>query len=141
MIGNPGESEEDVRKGFELFSKIPGLLIAYIPQFTPFPGTKVWGECYPNIVRGADGRIPWEKFDASHGSVMADTIDGLRDELELAFYTSERYVADMQKAIAESFLPVQFFLGRFGYMVKTFAGHPLVGRVEGILHTLEAMAH
>lgn len=141
MIGNPGESEADVRKGFELFSKIPGLLIAYIPQFTPFPGTKVWAQCYPKIVRGADGRIPWEKFDASHGSVLSGMKDGLRDELELAFYTSERYIADMRKAIADGFLPVQFFLGRFSYMVKTFADRPLVEKAKDILHTLEAMLH
>lgn len=136
MIGNPGESEAEVRKGFDLFSKIPGLMVAYIPQFTPFPGTGVWKECYPEIVRGPDGRIPWEKFDASHGSVLHGMVDSLRDELELSFYTSERYLADMRKAIADGFLPVKFFINRFTYMAEKFAEHQLVGKVNAVLEKL-----
>jgi radical SAM superfamily enzyme YgiQ (UPF0313 family) len=129
IFGNPGESEEQVRKGFEKFSSLKGLHIAYLPIFTPFPGTALWKEAYESgkLVRNETGNIDWSKFDASAGALdLGYDIAGLRNELELQFYTSERYYGDMLVAIQRDSAKAAMFKSRFNYLNRLFPRNKLV---------------
>jgi radical SAM superfamily enzyme YgiQ (UPF0313 family) len=129
IFGNPGESEEQVRKGFEMFSNLKGLHLAYLPIFTPFPGTALWKEAYDSgkIVRDGSGKIDWSKFDASAGALdLGYDIAGLRNELELQFYTSERYHSDMLTAIQQDPKKAGMFKARFNYLNRLFPGNKLI---------------
>ncbi|MFH1785518.1 MAG: radical SAM protein [Candidatus Micrarchaeota archaeon] len=134
MIGNPGETTEEVLRGFSMFSAIKGLHVAYIPQFTPFPGTQIWSECYPDVKR-IDGKIAWELFDASHSVYSSGMPENLREMLEVEFYTSERYLSDMHIAINAGFLPSQFFKNRFDFMQRTFGNSE---KLDAILRSLQS---
>jgi anaerobic magnesium-protoporphyrin IX monomethyl ester cyclase len=123
ILGNLEESEEDVRKGFEKFSTLQGLFRAYLPTFTPFPGTKLWKEAYDSgkLVRNEQGNIDWEKFDASEGALKLNyDIASLRNELEVEFYTSARFQKDMYEILTTRPELKAMFIGRFNYLKKKF---------------------
>lgn len=129
MLGNLGESVEDVRTGFEIFKSLGNLLIAYIPVFTPFPGTKVWGDAYSSglLPRNHDGSINWTRFNASTGALnLGYDIEALRNELEIEFYTSSRYRRDMRMKLEQNPAGKALFLGRFNYLNREFPGDPRV---------------
>lgn len=144
IVGNMGESQEDVKKGFEKFSSLEGLLYAYIPIFTPFPGTALWGEAYKSgkLARDANGKIDWSKFNASAGAIdLGYDIAKLRDEFEIQFYTSERYERDMETAIQENPARKTEFRTRLNYLLKRFGENPqltpLLEKATKILEKLE----
>jgi len=136
MLGNLDESMEDVRAGFEIFKGLDNLLIAYIPVFTPFPGTKVWGNAYSSglLPRNHDGSIDWTRFDASAGALsLGYDIGALRNELEIEFYTSNRYRRDMLIKLGQNPASKALFLGRFNYLNREFSGDPRVQEMLALL--------
>lgn len=124
MVGSPGESEDDVRAGFDIFKNLENLFIAYIPVFTPFPGTPIWKETFHSgLLPRTDNnsRVDWERFNASAGALNTGyDIGRLRDELEVEFYTSKRYSRDMQNAHKRNPKLARLFLGRFEHLHRTF---------------------
>lgn len=124
IIGNFGESREEVLEGFAKFSELKGLLIAYIPLFTPFPGTALWKEAYESgkIKRLPNGDMDWESFNASDGAFTTEYGDmgKFRDELELRFYTSVKYISDMLEAIKTRPELLPMFEGRFERFREVF---------------------
>lgn len=125
ILGNLGESVEDVRAGFEIFKNLENLLLAYIPVFTPFPGTKIWGDAYSSglLPRNPDGNIDWMRFNASAGALnLGYDIGALRNELEIEFYTSSRYRRDMLKNLESTPALRGLFVGRFSYLGRLFPG-------------------
>ena len=136
MLGNLGESVEDVRTGFEIFKGLDNLLIAYIPVFTPFPGTKIWGDAYSLglLPRNHDGSIDWTRFNASTGALnLGYDIEALRNELEIEFYTSSRYRWDMQMKLEQNPASKALFLGRVNYLNREFPGDPRVQEMLALL--------
>lgn len=136
MLGNIGESEADVRTGFEIFTNLENLLIAYIPVFTPFPGTKVWADAYSSglLPKNSEGNIDWVRFDASAGALnLGYDIEALRNELEVEFYTSARYQRNMLEIVRKTPARKVLFLGRFKYLERLF---PDDRRVQGMLDLL-----
>ncbi|MDD3861593.1 MAG: radical SAM protein [Candidatus Gracilibacteria bacterium] len=127
IIGNFGESREEVLEGFAKFSELKGLLIAYIPLFTPFPGTALWKEAYESgkIKRLPNGDMDWESFNASFGAFTTEygDMEKFRDELELRFYTSVRYISDMLEAIKTRPELLPMFEGRFSRFREVFANN------------------
>jgi len=133
IFGNMEESQEDGAKGFEKFSGLENLHLAYLPIFTPFPGTGLWEEAYNSgkLIRTAEGKIDWSKFDASAGALdLGYDIEGLRNSSELDFYTSERYQRDMKTEIEQHPETIGMFKSRFNYLANLF---PEDERVQGIL--------
>ncbi len=129
ILGNLGETADEVRAGFEKFSRLRGLHVAYLPIFTPFPGTGLWREAYNSgkIARDASGKIDWSKFDASAGALdLGYDVAALRNELEIQFYTSSRYHVDMLAAITRDSSLARFFESRFQYLNRLFPENPLV---------------
>ena len=129
IFGNLGENGEEVRKGFEKFSSLRNFHIVYLPIYTPFPGTALWKEAYDSgkIVRDKSGNIDWSRFDASTGALDLDyDIAGLRNKLELQFYTSERYHADMLTAIQGDPKMVEMFKTKFNYLSRLFPDNELI---------------
>lgn len=123
MVGYFDETPEEVIDGFKLFSDIPRLLIAYVPIFTPIPGTGVWKKAYDSgkLKRTGDGRIDWSKFDTSEGAMDLDyKVKALRNELEQEFYTSERFHGDMMKEIKRNPSLIPMFKGRFNFLNSKF---------------------
>lgn len=132
MLGNPGETLDDVLAGFEIFKELDNLLVAYVPVFTPFPGTKVWADAYSLglLPRNSEGNIDWARFDVSAGALdVGYNIEALRNELEIVFYTSNRYWRDMQMKLEQNPASKAFFLGRFTYLDREFPGDPRVQEV------------
>lgn len=77
MIGNPGETLDDINKTRELIRRLP-LHHVGISLTTPFPGTELWRMCEDK------GRIPehldWTVFDFDHAPIQVSdtfTIDQL----------------------------------------------------------------
>jgi len=129
MVGNLGETEKQVRKGFERFSNLRNLHVAYLPIFTPFPGTELWYESYHSgkLARDKKGNIDWAKFDGSAGALdLGYDIKELRNQLELEFYTSQRYKEDMYEEIQGNPTKKTMFQKRFEYLNRTFPGNELV---------------
>jgi len=140
ILGNLGETEEEVRQNFEKFCNLKGLVVAYIPTFTPFPGTKLWEKTYKSgtLIRTEDGNIDWTRFDSSKGAMRFDyDIDSVRDELEVQFYTSERYHQDMLAILQKQPLAIKMFKGRFEYLKNEFGGNELVENRLDELRQLE----
>ncbi|KKQ59339.1 MAG: Cobalamin B12-binding domain protein [Parcubacteria group bacterium GW2011_GWE2_38_18] len=136
ILGNLGETEAEVREGFELFKNIKGLLTAYIPVFTPFPGTAIWAEAYDSglLARTAKGGIDWEQFNASAGALnLGYDIETLRNQLELEFYTSSRYTEDMLNAIENNPDAKKLFIGRFNYLDRVFPKDERIQRQLALL--------
>ena len=136
MLGNIGESEADVRTGFEIFTNLENLFSAYIPIFTPFPGTKLWADAYSSglLPRDSKGNIDWTRFDASAGALnLGYDIEALRNELEIQFYTSSRYCRDMLKKLEQNPTSKAKFLGRFNYMNREFPDNPRVQKMLDLL--------
>jgi len=129
MVGNPDESEKEVKVGFEKFSSLKNLFIAYIPTYTPFPGTKLWREAYESglLARTESGEIDWAKFDASAGALnLGYDIENLRNRLEVEFYTSERYRTDMLNELSIHPELLALFKSRFNYIKNTFGENETV---------------
>lgn len=136
IFGNLGESEEEVREGFKKFSNLRDLHIAYLPIFTPFPGTKLWKEAYESgrLIRNKAGKIDWTRFDTSAGAMeLGYNMGKIRNELELEFYTSERYHKDMKKAIQTESAKIELFRSRFNYLSSLYPENKLIGdRLAGL---------
>lgn len=129
MIGNLGESVADVRMGFKMFKRLHNLVVAYIPVFTPFPGTSVWAEAYSSgcLPRLNDGGINWGCFDASSGVIdQGYDVAAIRNEMEIQFYTSDRYWEDMNKMLHLKPESRAMFEGRFNYLDREFPGDPRI---------------
>lgn len=129
IFGNLGETEEQVREGFEMFSGLQNLHVAYLPIFTPFPGTGLWKEAYDSgrLARTPEGNIDWARFDASAGALdLGYDIEGLRNQFELEFYTSERFRRDMHDEIKRTPEKVGMFKARLNYLNGLFPGNELV---------------
>ena len=129
MLGNLGENEKQVRECFEKFCNLHNLLVAYLPIFTPFPGTGMWREAYDSgkIIRDSAGNIDWSRFDASTGALdLGYDVAELRNELELQFYISERYNKDMTQEIEKAPTRIRMFRARFSYLNRLFPENKLV---------------
>jgi len=129
IVGNPDETEEQTREGFTRFSGMNNLYVAYIPVYTPFPGTDLWKEAYDSgkLKRDKEGNIDWASFDASKGALDLDyDVKGLRDRLEIEFYTSDRYQADMRQELSFNPESIGMFKGRFNYLNNLFPGNTVV---------------
>ncbi|MFA6888688.1 MAG: radical SAM protein [Candidatus Woesearchaeota archaeon] len=129
IIGNLGENEQQVRIAFEKFTRLQELHIAYIPIYTPFPGTKLWKEAYDSgkLVRTREGRIDWSRFNASAGALnLGYNVEELRNQLELDFYTSQRYQRDMGVEIERRPELIGLFRGRFNYLNRIMPGNETV---------------
>jgi len=125
IVGNTGETKEEVGRGFSRFGSLQNLYLAYIPVFTPFPGTGLWGEAYNSgkLKRTAEGGIDWSNFDAGDGAMdLGYDIASFRNQLEFEFYTSERYQKDMFSCIGRSPAMVGMFKSRFGFLLKSHEG-------------------
>lgn len=123
MVGYFGESPEQVKRGFKLFSEIQHLLFAYIPVFTPIPGTGVWKPAYDSrkLRRDKNGGIGWSAFDASEGAMnLGYGVRRLRDMLEQEFYTSQRYRKDMMEEIKRNPSSIRMFRDRFNFLHRNF---------------------
>jgi len=121
IVGNPRESSDKVKEGFERFKQIDDLVIAYVPIYTPFPGTGLWKIDYDSgkIIRKPDGRIDWSRFDASQGALELDyDIQQLRGDMEVDFYTSARFQRDMSVMLKDKPGMLPFFEGRFKFMAE-----------------------
>jgi len=137
ILGNLGESEEEVMEGFSKFISLKGLLLAYIPTFTPFPGTALWKESYDSgkLARLPNGGIDWSRFDASAGALdLGYDVGKLRNELELSFYTSQRYLDDMFEILKNCPERKAMFIGRFKRLQEVFGGNEVV---DGVLERLK----
>lgn len=129
ILGNLEESATDVVFSFRLLEKIRNLMMAYLPVYTPFPGTALWPEAYTSgwLARKSDGRIDWEKFDANGGALnLGYDIASLRNQLEIEFYTSKRYADDMLAMIEQDSRRKKFFLNRFNYLDRIYPGDPQI---------------
>ncbi len=121
MVGNPNETQEETTKGFEKFSSLRNLFLAYIPTLTPYPGTALWGEAYESgrLKRTDEGGIDWRTFNASDGAMeMPYDVAKFRNKLERKFYTSPRYIADMTKFLWKNPKAYKMFLARYKYLAK-----------------------
>lgn len=129
MVGNLGETEEQVRAGFTEFMRLRGMPRIYLPVFTPFPGTGLWKEAYESgrLKRTPEGRIDWTVFDASSDALELDyDARALRTELEIKYYTSGAYRADMIERIKSNPSSVSFYRNQFEYLNERFPDNPLV---------------
>jgi radical SAM superfamily enzyme YgiQ (UPF0313 family) len=136
MIGNPGETEAEVRAGFEMFAQLRNLPLAYIPIFIPFPGTGVWKQAYKSglLARTSQGGIDWTRFNPSVGATdLSYPIKELRDELEVKFYTSARYREDMLATLKSNPGLEGLFDGRFDYLDRTFPGDSRIKAIRDLL--------
>ena len=137
ILGNLGESEEKVKKGFEKFSSLKNLYFAYLPIFTPFPGTGLWKEAYDSgkLIRDSEGKIDWSRFDATTGCLDLDyNIEELRNTFELEFYICDSYQSDMFAEIQREPSSVSEFRGRFNHLSNIFPDNK---KVETILKQLD----
>ena len=122
MVGNPGESPEEIEEGFELFCQLENLYLAYSPVFTPFPGTGLWQEAYESgkLKRTEEGKIDWSQFNVGKGAFNEEYIgynaEELGQKLEIRFYTCERYQKDMEAEIASNPESKKMFKGYFNYL-------------------------
>jgi radical SAM superfamily enzyme YgiQ (UPF0313 family) len=126
ILGNLEESATDVVFSFRIFENIRNLMVAYLPVYTPFPGTALWPEAYTSdqLARKSDGKIDWEKFDANGGALdLGYDIASLRNQLEIEFYTSKRYTEDMLAMIKSDSQQKKFFLDRFNYLNRIYPGN------------------
>lgn len=139
IIGHPSESESEVKRGFEKFSSLQNLFFAYVPIYTPFPGTGLWKREYDSgrILRNSGGSIDWSRFDASAGAMRLD-YDGqqLRDELEQRFYTSKRHQRDMATELQRNSGRLNMFRDRFTYLNHLYPANTEISRVLGELRSV-----
>jgi len=128
IIGNPGESYDEIREGFEKFSRIKGLLTTYIPIFIPLPGTKIWGEIYSSgkIIRTKSGKIDWTRFSTLTATLESDfDVKKLRNDLEQDFYSSERYMIDMVDEVEREPRMCNYFAKKYESLSKEFPDNKL----------------
>ncbi|MFA6047353.1 MAG: radical SAM protein [Parcubacteria group bacterium] len=129
ILGNPDESVDAVLFGFRSFKSLCHLMLAYLPVYTPFPGTALWLEAYTSgqLARKDDGKINWGKFDASGSALdLGYDIASLRNNLEIEFYTSDRYAEDMLAMIEKNPAIKKFFLDRLKYLDQTYPDDPRI---------------
>lgn len=132
IIGNLDETIEQVRNGFGKFMQLRDLHVAYLPVFTPFPGTALWKSVYHSgkLIRSQDGTLDWSRFDASKSALdLGYDVESLRNELEVAFYTSERYQQDMKAALRhDDSTKLTLFRSRFSRLHCLFPDNVLIAQ-------------
>lgn len=136
IVGYPKESMKETAEGFKLFMNIENLLHTFIPIFVAIPGTALWKEIYESgkLRRRENGGIDWDSFDVHTGCLdLGYDVRGLRDQLEIRFYTSGRYLGDMNKALATNPLNLGFFLSRFKSLHESHPNSRFIEVVYSIL--------
>lgn len=121
MIGNLGETVEEVLEGFELFMKLRNMHFIYCPIFKPFPGTGLWKEAYDSdkIRRTEAGGIDWDSYKDRKTALMLDyDVEKLAYKLEVSFYTNEEYVQAVEAEIAANPEQKAEFVGLFKYLAE-----------------------
>jgi radical SAM superfamily enzyme YgiQ (UPF0313 family) len=96
------ETEYEIREGFERYKQLRGMPYTYMPIFMPLVGTPIWKIAVDHdLVLRENGRIPWEKYDASQQVTKADCdLTHLRDKLEQDLFTSKGYLKDIKMLVS-----------------------------------------
>ncbi len=79
MIGNPGESQESIRRTID-FSIKSGIALAIYNITTPFPGTELYAWAEGN---GALKHKNWDLYDLAHPIIA---INDLSEDIIISFY-------------------------------------------------------
>lgn len=140
IIGYPEETLEEIQQGFKMFCTFSHLFAAYLPIYTPFPGTRLWKEAYDSgkLYRDSQGYIDWARFDASTAAMKYDyDIEALRNNCELLFYSSQRYTDDMCREIQRNPKSILMFIGRFRRLAHSFPENVSVQEDLDELETLK----
>ncbi len=94
MMGYPGETEAELRTGFERLKSLRNMPYIYLPILNAFPGTRLYEECKKNnwILEGKT----FKNFDCSQQLLKSKTANvlELRDQFEIEFYTNKKYIED-----------------------------------------------
>ena len=89
MIGNPDETEDDMKKTFDLIASLP-MDYAHIGIFTPYPGTKIYKEA---LETGFYQDDYWRSFASNPGAEF-------RPRYWNQYFSDEELLAFMKKAYA-----------------------------------------
>lgn len=100
MIGNPGETDESIRKTIDYSVRL-GIQYAMYNITTPFPGTQLFAWAEQN---GLLGHTVWGKYDLAHPVLMLPTVSSsvVEESYRRAyrrFYLRPSYVAERLFAI------------------------------------------
>jgi anaerobic magnesium-protoporphyrin IX monomethyl ester cyclase len=99
MVGYPGETEDEMRKGFERLKSLRNMPYIYLPILNAFPGTCLYEKCKKNdwILKGKT----FKDFDCSQQLLKGKNgnVVELRDQFEIEFYTNNNYIEDCMNRI------------------------------------------
>jgi len=99
MMGYPGETEAELRQGFERLKSLRNMPYIYLPILNAFPGTRLYEKCKKKnwILEGKT----FKDFDCSQQLLKGKNgnVSELRDQFEIEFYTNNNYVEDCMNRI------------------------------------------